>query len=330
MPSPVLDAVARNRAALERNDAAAIGRLVGAYGRMFKRVQGSIDALTMEIGQEQPSPGQAIKMARYKVLMDDLAAELNKFQALTIAETEAIARLGIDAASADALRLISISATGDTRLVARLSSLNPDAVETMLGFLAPDSPLYARLENLAGDTAQAVTDAMVDGIGLGHNPTKIARAISDDLGRGLTTAMRTVRTAQLWSYREATRANYMANDDILDGWIWFANLGPATCMSCIAQHGSLHPNTETLNDHYNGRCAMVPQVKGYPSAIEQMGEEWFNELSEEEQRKMMGGQRFEAWRDGKFSLDQLSKTSTDAVYGDMRVTTPLKELIGDK
>jgi len=138
-----------------------------------------------------------------------------------------------------------------------------------------------------------------------------------------------VRTAQLYSYREASRATYLANSGVVEGWYWSAFHSPSTCMSCIVMDGSFHPNTETLNDHYNGRCAMIPKVKGFPPAIDKgSGQSWFKGQTPEIQKQMMGAKKWDAWKAGKFDLEDISKMVDDPVYGSMRVETSLKDLIG--
>jgi SPP1 gp7 family putative phage head morphogenesis protein len=169
---------------------------------------------------------------------------------------------------------------------------------------------------------------MLEGITLGYNPKKIARAFQESYGRGLTDALRMVRTAQLYSYREASRASYTANSDVVEGWIWSATLDGLTCMSCVAQHGTVHSMDERLNGHHNCRCAMVPKVILFPSAISEVGEGWFAKQPEAVQRKMMGPGKYEAWKAGKFDLSQLSIEREDKVYGAMRGEAALKDLLG--
>jgi hypothetical protein len=171
---------------------------------------------------------------------------------------------------------------------------------------------------------------MIEGIGLGYNPRKIASIIVDALGQALTDTLRTVRTANLWAYREANRATYIANQQYLAGWVWHANLNDdRTCMSCIAMHGTVHPLDEPLDDHHNGRCAPIPLVIGRENPVES-GVDWFENLSEAEQRSRMGAKFFEAWQDGKFKLADMPGQYDDDVYGQMRRSRTLQDLLGDE
>jgi hypothetical protein len=151
------------------------------------------------------------------------------------------------------------------------------------------------------------------------------------MGGGLTDALRLTRTTQIWSYREANRASYIANGDIVKGWIWYADLAQA-CPACWAMHGKEFPLDEVLDDHHNGHCAMLPLVIGDKNDIP-LGTEQFDNLNEEQQRAILGNAKFDAWNDGKFTLADIvndNKDTPNDVYGPMRTEKSLKDLIGDE
>lgn len=328
MPDNVIDAVKKYRKELERQDKEALNRLIDSYRSLFGRLSDKIDLLAMEIENagEDVTLGQITRMGRYKSLLAQSAEELNKYQVLLENEVEQAARFGINLGARHSRELMSLGITGNTRLAGTFNRLQPETIQTLLGFLAPDSRLYERIKELSPNTIDTVIETLKQGVGLGYNPKKIAREIGNAYGQGLTDAMRMTRTVQLYSYREASRAIYAANDDILDGWIWHAELDADTCMSCVAMHGTIHPIDEVLDDHHNGRCAMVPIVKGFDIEV-QSGESWFNNLSDGEQSKMMGKKYYAAYKDGKFGLSDLSKENENDVFGLMRTVTPLKDLL---
>lgn len=329
--SPLLQLVQANRAALAQREAIVTNRLITAYKSLYQRLQGLIDALVLQIGQDMPTAGQLVRIERYRELLKQTAEELTGFQAITRAEIEQLARTGITLGANDARGLLSTTVTGSTGIAARFNALPRDAIESLLGFLDPQGPLYERLRMLAPTVTDEVSRVLLDGLGAGFNPRKVAREITNTLGMGLTDAMRMTRTVNLYSYREASRATYIANSDVVEGWIWHAELGPRTCLSCIAQHGTVHSLDEALKDHYNGHCTEVPIVRGFPAlATPGDGEKWFNSLSEAEQRKMMGAHKHSAWKDGRFNFDKLSTWREDPVYGKMRQEASLKELLGGR
>jgi hypothetical protein len=331
-PSLLLPLVERFRADLLRRDAQALGRLIDAYKRAYSRLGGSLDALMLEIGENTMTAGQLHRMARYKSLMQQVGEELAGFQSLTANEAERAAQLGVQIGQQHARQLMTVATleAGQARALASFNVLPKGAIESVLGFLQPEGQLYQRLRLIAPNTASLVADAITSGIAMGYNPRKTAAIVRDAFGAGLTDALRQVRTVQLYSYREANRATYIANQDVVSGWIWSAHLGDTrTCMSCVAMHGTEHPLSEPLNDHWNGRCAMIPIVPGYDNPIKESGQEWFERQSEGRQREQMGAAKFEAWQDGKFEFSALSVNKQDRIYGEMRTEQSLKALVGE-
>ena len=314
--------------ALDKANKRELQVLINEYSRMYKRLQDKIDLLILETEGKPITEGQLVRLERYKSLMRQIENELLDFQSLVTRQTRATIDAGLIAGERDARRLLSVTINGDVEIAAQFNRLPSGAIKKMIAFLDDDSDLYKRIKLLAPNTFEIIRQRMIEGIGLGYNPKKIAAMIQDGFGVGLTDAMRTVRTAQIWAYRESNRGIYNANQDVVKGWVWCASLDDLTCMSCVAEHGTEHPLDEPLDDHYNGRCVALPlTVFGNP--IEEPGTSWFEKASEAQQRAMMGVGKYEAWKDGKFSLDAMPSQRPVEVYGKMRFEASLKELIGE-
>ena len=327
---PVFVAVNRYRALLLRRDAAAATRLVDAYRSSLVRLQDKIDLLATQIGDKQPTRGQLVRMTRYRDLMAQVGEELRDLQGLTRSEIDALTRQGIQLGERHGRELISYAATGTPRIAGVFNGLPQGAIRQLLGFLEPDGALFQRLALMAAVNADGVSEAIISGAALGYNPRRIAAEITRRFGVALTDALRFTRTAELYAYREASRAVYVANGDVVQGWVWHANLGdPRTCMSCIAMHGTVHRLDERLNDHHQGRCAAIPLVAGYDNPVTQTGRDWFEQQAEATQRNLMGGGKYDAWRSGRFDFGQLSTTYDDPAYGVMRRVAALKDLVGE-
>ena len=325
--SPVLEASALFKQELARNGDVAIQRLVFQYRRSFRSLARSLDDLLLEIGETPPTLGQLTKMERYQSLIAGVLNELLTLQGSTYVQMQKAAELGIDLGMQHGLELMSLSISKDIELAGAFNTLPSAAVKEVIGFLSPGSPLYQRHSLLAPATTDTVVNGIVEGIVRGYNPKKIARQFQTHFGQGLTDSMRFVRTAQLWSYREANRATYLVNSEVVEGWYWHAELSKGTCASCIAMHGTWHPLEEPLNDHHNGRCAPIPAVKGFDAPFDMSGEEWFDQQPVTVQKEILGPSKLEALRQKKFSFDQLPGERTDGVYGPMRVEKTLQELI---
>ena len=320
--SPLERLLEQLRSDLDNLDGQNLANLARAFDRnVYKAVAGDIDALTKLLQLEKI--GVSVRnTTEYKRLLSNIETALAKWAGYMEVNVPTVAgqgiTYGIDAADA----LMKAQITGTFR------KMNPQAVEKLLGYLQEGSPLYKRIGTMSSYYPGLIADAIVGGVSAGKNPRYIADLITKHLGMSLTDSLRTTRTVQIWSYREANRASYIANSDVVEGWIWYATLDNECCMSCIAQHGTEHPLDETLDDHYNGHCAMIPKVvKGDPNI--RTGEDWFNSLSESQQKGYMGEGKWQAWQDGKFEFAALSKQHDDEVYTTMRSEASLKDLLGE-
>ena len=324
----VIDLARKFREALVKRDMAVLQDLIETYQSMYATLQDKITLLTDALAMmENPSVGGLRRLDRYKDFIKQVEVELTKYQNYVEIQIRKAVSEEVLAGTTDARRLVM--ALGDEAVISgRWNNLNPSVIETVLGFTREDGALFQRLSKIAPTTAKSVANALVENIGLGKNPRTIAGIITKQMGVALTDALRMTRTVQVYAYREANRASYIANSDVVTGWYWMSALDAETCTACIAMHGTFHTNDETLDDHYNGMCTMIPAVIGGKSPLEQTGEDWFKSQPEEKQRQYMGDTKYEAWKEGKFEFSALSSQHDDDVYGTMRGEATLKDLIG--
>lgn len=203
-----------------------------------------------------------------------------------------------------------------------------DALDDLL---EPGSPVYERLKKLTDTNIEYVIGLLEDAIQEGKNPAVIGKLIAEQgLGIGLTDALRWARTVQMNAYRLGSQVTMGQNSDILDGWVWFALLDSAIppCESCLANHGKLFSLDESLDDHPNGRCVAIPHVAGDDNPVSQTGADWFDSLDEATQREILGKTKLELLQGGQITFDQLTKQVDDDIWGSIRVSTPLWELLG--
>lgn len=341
---PVIQAADAFRADLLRQERRAAARMVRQYGEIYARLQSQIRALDAEIaGMDNPTPGQVARLARYRALQAQIEAEVGRFAAWADTEITTLARQAAEQGIVHAEQLTLLDVPEPLRPAVRAvwNRLPAEALEQLMGFLQPGSPLRQALVDQLGEVvAERAMKALLEGLALGYNPRMVGEILRREMGMGLVESLRMARTSMLWAYRTATRSMYQANSDLVTGWIWHAELGPRTCMACIAQHGSFHPVSEVLNDHHNGRCAMIPVTKswkelgfeGIPDTNPTIptGREWFAGLTPDEQRKMFPSDvLYRAWRDGKVSWDDLIGTHKDPTYGEMLQLPSAKTLLGE-
>jgi hypothetical protein len=331
-PPTVLDLVAQYRSALARADTAAMTRIVGVYKSMYDRITPQIQALADVVSTGEYTTAQVYKLRQFIALQKSIQSELTDFTGYLRTDLQPLALKAAQMGDADAYKTLKFI-VGDRELIRVMFDRIPiETVYQMLTFLDPKGALYQRIGQLAPYHAEQVSQAIMDAVGMGVNPRQTARLImsaaEQSFGGGLTDALRTARTAQLYSYREATRANYAANSDVVTGWIWCAELDDLTCEACLAENGTRHDIEESLDGHYNCRCSPIPEVMGQNPVAMQTGEDWFNDQTEETQRSIMGDTKWEAWNAGQFQFSDMVKDTPNDVYGNMKTVTPLNELLG--
>ena len=339
--SPVIEQVKRLRAAQAAREAAELQRLVEAFAGINKAATNEAEALALKIFSEfeatgkAPTEAQILKLSRYRELISTVNEELEQYQAFMRVELRSQSALAITEGERAARTLAQLAAR-DVGLSAQFRALNPAVIEQLVGFLDPRGPLYKRLGTLSGWTADQVAAKMINSIALGLGPRTSARlltqkltdGVTESLGMALSDSLRAMRTVTNWSFREASRASYLANSEIVTGWVWFAELGTA-CAACTALHGQEFPVEKPLEGHFNCRCTPLPRVIGAKNPVSQSGAEWFENLSEKEQRALLGDSKFNAWKDGKFSFSDVTGDEHNETYGNMKIERSLKDLLGE-
>ena len=133
-------------------------------------------------------------------------------------------------------------------------------------------------------------------------------------------------------YAKEIQSTPVYNLEVEDDHSYIANgIVVHNCESCIAMHGTFHTVDETLDDHFQGRCQMLPQtiLTRENTIAEGAGEAWFKGLPESQQQQIMGPGKWQAWKEDKFDFSQLSKQVDNDVFGTMRTASSLKDLIGE-
>ena len=337
-PHPVITAATTLRSRLLAQEQETANRLVAAFGRSYQRVNGQVLALQerLALGDEL-SRAQASNLATLRVLRNAIQEELDRFAIYADQEIQTVAYRAVSQAIADSRTLVQanyLSPQARQAITAAYRLVPTEQVIEIINRTGGQSPLRASLIDRYGETiADMAADALVDGIAQGRNPRQVADIFRREMGMGLTDALRTARTAQLYSYRQASSINYTANADIVEGWRWWAALDGRVCLSCVAKHNTIHPLDETLNDHHNGRCTQLPIVTlpgGAGRLPTQTGEEWFNALPTAQQVQRMGPAMYAAWQANEFQFAELSVPYDDRIYSEMLREASLIGLLGDR
>jgi hypothetical protein len=335
---------ARFRADLLADENRATARMVRAYSAALVRLNRDLAAITRRI-EAARSAGQELgvswlfrqdRLASLKRQAEEQVATFARQAAQDTAERQAAA---VAAATEQAPQLVTAAlgpgpASAISGVQASFVRLPTAALEELVGRLGDGSPLRALFDTLPALVSERLETLLIAGIAGGLSPRVIAREVADAQALGLNRALLISRTEVLRSYREATHQSYQANSDIVEGWIWTANLGPRTCASCWALHASFHRLDERLDEHPAGRCSAVPWTKSWEAlgyfGIEdtrpemEIGSDVFARQDEGLQRAVLGNAGFEAYRRGEVRLVDFVAQKSDERWGSMRYARSLK------
>ena len=311
--------------------------LTAAWAASWASVAGEIEAALLELAEDGDVPWWRIERSRRA--QQGLAAAGRAL--------EDLAELTGTTISDDAARAIGLGVDGEIAMIGAQLPPGHDGVvrvddaqiSAMLG--RTTQQITAVSWPISAETQAAIQAELARGMIVGDNPREAARRmVAATEGRftgGLSRALTISRTEMLDAMRTAQHATEQVNAQSLAGWTWGAHLDARTCISCISMHGTEWPLTEPGPiDHQNGRCARLPRTKtwaelGFPNIPEpDLGMvdagEWFDGLTEQEQRAMLGPRGFDAWRAGNFPMDQWStRRTTDGWRDSFGPAKPPKE-----
>jgi hypothetical protein len=325
MPDPMTTAIREAQRSLLAQDAKRAALLIAAYGKLWRNVQAQVSDLMrlMEAGEDSTY----LRQRAYE-LAQQVEDEVRRYALYADGQLEIGVVAAIEAAVRDARAVVLAGLGKRASLGYMWNTLQPEVLESALGLLGPGSPLRLRMTQRLGQAVgQAVADKLIQAIAQQINPRQTQRMLRATFGQGLDWSLQATRTATIWAHREATRLTYAANGNIVSGWVWRSARDGRTCLSCIAMDGTVHPLSEKLNDHHNGRCFAQPVLSVGEHPKRETGIEWFNKQDPARQKAMMGPGAFDAWKGGKFDLRDYPRTYVDDVYGQMRRQATLQELL---
>ena len=338
----VIEAANAFRARLLARERAASTAMVRYYGASWTRIRADIDALSAEVqamrlaGQE-PERRDIISLERMRAIETQVEREMVRFADYADIEITARQREAIASGERDAYELMRLSLPSDTGVRVNMYRMPREAVENYVGMMQDGTPLRELLGRYVGDAAQNLSETLVTGMVAGHNPRKVAREVRDAYGMALSDAMRLARTEQLRAYRTANLQSYNANSDVVTSWRRLCAKLPNSCMACVMLDGKIYTLGEPMDDHPNGKCVMLPVTKTYaelgidapePTYSPESARDWFERQTPATQRDMMGAGMFDAWKDGRFALEDIPMRVENATWGNHWTPKPLYRLLG--
>lgn len=191
---------------------------------------------------------------------------------------------------------------------------HPSVPAALIGYSSDGEPLGLLLGQLATKVAANVREELIVGVIRGKGPREIARNVTRASGMAYNRALLIARTESIRAYRTTTLEAFKANP-VVQGWSWQCTYDTRTCAVCWAMSGSLHTTDEGLNSHPGCRCTMLPRTVSWQDLgftdipdtrprVEE-GPAVFKRLSPDDQRKILGPSKYDAYRTGRVTLPDL-------------------------
>lgn len=325
--SEVARLVRLQKEALLRHEADEMRALARRWLQVEKALEAEMLKTALALAEEGVlTEAMILRDARFQRLLWQARAEYAKFADDFEKRAEALQEYALEKGLSDAAKALDLSIE-EARLALDFEMLNVEAINAMIGMSADGTPLRNLLMNSYPDAAGGMLDSLLKGMTLGLNPKKIAEEMAREFGIGLQKALLIARTEMMRSYRLATLEQYRASE-VVTGYKRLAIKDDTTCLGCLMQDGETYDTAEEFSEHPNGRCQLVPVVRGAGAPEWTTGKDWLAGLSEEKQREIMGDARFELWQSGQVALEDLSTLKEDATWGGSFVPTPLNQLGG--
>lgn len=321
MPPAVVDAINAHRAALLAREQAAMQAQAQAWLGVEQSIQAQVDALALELANTGTATmGQLQRSRRYRALMEQTRDELRKYEDYLEPRIRSGQADMITLSLQHSQQAVNAVAT-EAQIVVPFDRLPVSAVNDMVGLAGDGSPLRAVLNDAARAGPDAMAQELVNGIALGRNPVQVARrAIRMGLGQSFTRMQTIARTEQLRTYRETTLASY-ANSRVVVGYKRLSARDDRVCPACLIADGRLYRVEDGFDEHPNGRCALIPVLANVPAVRYETGQQWLRSQPEATQRRILGAGRYQAWQDGRATLDDMvSRDWNDTWGGSLRPT----------
>lgn len=321
-----------------------------AWARAWNEVAGEWEAAVADLvaaskDGKWPPPGK-VRRARRALRARDATRELlEELRGMVPARVEADLPALTEEAARWQRHLAATQyppqAGGTTLIASTFERVDKDAIRAIVDKISGD--VRSRSWPLSAQAEAAMRSTLVKGVTIGEHPSAAAREmvarVQGDFNGGLRRAQVIARTEMLDAHREASRAqqDLLEGQGVVNGWTWMATLDNRTCPSCLAMHGTEHPQSVAGPlDHQQGRCARLPKTASWedlgfegieePPSIVPDAREWFDGLPDAERERIMGRARLDLLDSGDITWEDLARLRDTPGWRQSYVPTPVAAL----
>lgn len=326
MPDPAVVGVMNGfRNDLIARETQQFNQMADRWIELERDIEDSILRLAQDVADAggTPTPGQLARMRRYQGLIQQIQEELDRY----VIELVPIIR-GEQTIYGQAGKDSALEAVQSQGVTSGWNTLPKEAIENMVGLAGDGSPLRELLRQSYPDAIGRLASILIQGTALGRNPRETARLMRNATRGALNRMMVIARTEQLRVYRTAALDSYRANSDIVQGYVRLCAKQSRTCLGCLADDGSFYTLDEVMPEHPQGRCSMVPSVRGRGQLTFTTGAQWFAAQPRETQLRIAGPERLALLEAGRIDFADLKARKENATWGPSIQPATLEDLAG--
>lgn len=328
-------------ATLARITDAQVRDLVRAWAEAWDEVSVDLNATLLELltSGDRISRAQMLRSTRLQRALAVIADQLEDLAQLAgVRIIGDLAEIIDRAGSAQASIIDSQLPPNAQQLVDLQAWSRVDAEQLEAIVRRATTQITALTKPLSAEAYAVVRRELIRGVAAGSNPREtarrmVARAERYGFNGGLQRALVIARTETLDAHRAAAEVAQAAHADVLGGWVWLASLSERTCPACLAMNGTVHALTDPGPlGHQQCSCSRMPQVKSWaelgfdgieePPPLLPDSEAFFNGLTPEQQKAILGPARWTAWDEGRFPMSQWATRRTTPGWRDSYVVAP--------
>ena len=337
----LLDAITAHRIAVLRFESGGVREALASWDALMDPPLESLDKYAAQMRAGRPLTRR--QRQRVSRLQRQIADQTRRARSQIQSDLEA--------------RLSEASSTEQRLIASRLRSALPTSARERLNAASPAATAALLSDDWTQRIDQTLFDgqrrvqaslarALVTGEGMAAAARRIQQQNSDiQVSRSRLTTI--VRTEIQRAANVSAEVSYRANADVLRAVQYLATLDSRTCMVCAPQHNQVYPLTAeghpgpSLPQHPRCRCFYVPVTKSWRQmglsdskdkrelsgrpTLDRSYPDWFTRQSEDQQRSILGPGRYDLWKSGKVSLENLSANGRLLSLGELANQVPAVE-----
>ena len=298
MAKNIYEVIQEQREAIDAGEVEMLQQLTDNWIPTLKWLEKRIRDLQAYITEEHEA-GRGVSISyiyalqRYRTMMDEAKQAVQQYNLAAYGIISGAEADAVDLGIHNAEELVDIAEPANPMW----TRINKRDVRIMTGMLSDQSPLAALLSESWPQMEAGIKEALLAGIGTGQGVDWVARRIQEAVTIPQKRAMLIARTEVIRAYRQANLETMRTSRAV----VGYRRLcyKPTACFACLMLDGEYYDKKEDFSDHPNGKCSAVPVTRHYDPATEKdwmKGRDYFDTLTTNEQRGLMGVGRYEMWQ----------------------------------